>query len=77
MSVVIEKVATQRCEAASVRDDDLLTDRLLWVIDKGSRTATYELALLLGLIDAVALAPGESRCLPRPPGKSPTRRPAD
>jgi hypothetical protein len=43
-----------------VASDDLLTERLLRVVDEGRRTATYKLALLLGLIDAVALAPGES-----------------
>lgn len=41
-------------------DDDLLTERLLRVVDEGRRTATYKLALLLGLIDGAALAPGES-----------------
>ncbi|HEX8769388.1 MAG TPA: hypothetical protein VF711_01325 [Acidimicrobiales bacterium] len=40
--------------------DDLLTERLLRVIDEGRRTATYKLALLLALIDAAALAPGQS-----------------
>lgn len=40
-------------------DDDLLTERLLRVVDEGRRTATYKLALLLGLIDSAALAPGE------------------
>lgn len=40
-------------------DDDLLTERLLRVVDEGRRTATYKLALLLGLIDCAALAPGE------------------
>lgn len=40
--------------------DDLLTERLLRVIDEGRRTATYKLALLLGLIDAAALAPGDA-----------------
>ncbi|MFN0029739.1 MAG: hypothetical protein ACKV2O_21500 [Acidimicrobiales bacterium] len=39
--------------------DDLLTERLLRVIDEGRRTATYKLALLLGLIDAIALVPGQ------------------
>lgn len=39
--------------------DDLLIERLLRVIDEGRRTATYKLALLLGLIDAVAVSPGE------------------
>lgn len=43
-----------------VVSDDLLTERLLRVIDEGRRTATYKLALLLALIDAAALAPGES-----------------
>lgn len=38
--------------------DDLLTERLLRVVDEGRRTATYKLALLLALIDAAALAPG-------------------
>jgi hypothetical protein len=41
-----------------VPDDDLLTERLLRVIDEGRRTATYKLALLLALIDAVAETPG-------------------
>ena len=40
--------------------DDLLTERLLRVIDEGRRTATYKLALLIALIDAVAIAPGEA-----------------
>lgn len=34
--------------------DDLLTERLLRVIDEGRRTATYKLALLMALIDAAA-----------------------
>jgi 5-methylcytosine-specific restriction endonuclease McrA len=38
--------------------DDLLTERLLRVIDEGRRTATYKLALLLALIDCTALSPG-------------------
>lgn len=38
--------------------DDLLTERLLRVIDEGRRTATYKLALLLALIDGVAASPG-------------------
>ncbi|MFM6131235.1 MAG: HNH endonuclease [Sphaerospermopsis kisseleviana] len=38
--------------------DDLLTERLLRVIDEGRRTATYKLALLLALIDCAAEAPG-------------------
>lgn len=41
--------------------DDLLTERLLRVIDEGRRTATYKLALLMALIDAAALSPGEQR----------------
>jgi 5-methylcytosine-specific restriction endonuclease McrA len=41
-----------------VADDDLLTERLLRVVDEGRRTATYKLALLLALIDSAALAPG-------------------
>ena len=41
-------------------NDDLLTERLLRVVDEGRRTATYKLALLLGLVDAVALAPGHT-----------------
>ncbi len=41
-------------------DDDLLTERLLRVVDEGRRTATYKLALLLALIDAAALNLGES-----------------
>ena len=40
-------------------DDDLLTERLLRVIDEGRRTATYKLALLLALIDVVAESPGQ------------------
>jgi hypothetical protein len=42
-----------------VADDDLLAERLLRVVDEGRRTATYKLALLIGLIDGAALAPGE------------------
>ena len=34
--------------------DELLIERLLRVIDEGQRTATYKLALLLGMIDAIA-----------------------
>lgn len=45
----------------TVADDDLLTERLLRIIDEGSRTATYKLALLLALIDAIARHPGEDR----------------
>jgi hypothetical protein len=41
-----------------VATDDLLTERLLRVIDEGRRTATYKLALLLALIDGVAAMPG-------------------
>lgn len=40
---------------------DLLTERLLRVIDEGRRTATYKLALLVALIDAVAARPGTER----------------
>ncbi len=40
--------------------DDLLIERLLRVIDEGRRTATYKLALLFALIDAVALTSGSS-----------------
>jgi 5-methylcytosine-specific restriction endonuclease McrA len=40
---------------------DLLTERLLRVIDEGRRVATYKLALLLALVDAAALHPGEVR----------------
>ena len=40
--------------------DDLLIERLLRVIDEGRRTATYKLALLLGIIDAVAMLPGST-----------------
>ena len=40
--------------------DDLLTERLLRVVDEGWRTATYKLALVLALIDAAAGAPGKS-----------------
>lgn len=38
--------------------DDLLTERLLRVIDEGARVATYKLALLIALIEAVAESPG-------------------
>lgn len=38
--------------------DDLLLERLLRVIDEGRRTATYKLALLTALIDAIAERPG-------------------
>lgn len=40
------------------RATDLLVERLLRVIDEGRRTATYKLALLAGLIDAIALTSG-------------------
>ena len=39
---------------------DVLVERLLQVIDEGRRTATFKLALLAGLIDAVAMLPGET-----------------
>jgi hypothetical protein len=39
---------------------DLVVERLLRVIDEGRRTATYKLALLASLIDAVALTSGAS-----------------
>ena len=39
---------------------DLVVERLLRVIDEGRRTATYKLALLAALIDAVALTSGAS-----------------
>ncbi len=38
--------------------NELLTERLLRVIDEGRRTATYKLALLLALMDIVAADPG-------------------
>jgi hypothetical protein len=38
---------------------ELLIERLLRVIDEGRRTATYKLALLAALIDAVAMSPGQ------------------
>ena len=41
-------------------DDAILVERLLRVIDEGRRVATYKLALLLALIDATAVLPGES-----------------
>ncbi len=41
--------------------DDLLTERLLRVIDEGRRTATYKLALLLALIDVAVLRPEDRR----------------
>jgi HNH endonuclease len=41
--------------------DDLLTERLLRVLGEGRRTATYKLALLHGLIEAAALAPGQDK----------------
>ena len=55
---------------------DLLVERLLQVIDEGRRTATYKLALLAGLIDAVAMAPGRRRSDParRRPGAGPVLR---
>jgi len=40
--------------------DDLLIERLLRVIDEGRRTATYKLALLLGIIDTAATMPNET-----------------
>ncbi len=40
--------------------DDLLIERLLRVIDEGRRTATYKLALVLGIVEATAMSPGES-----------------
>ena len=46
--------------APAGEQDDLLIERLLRVIDEGRRTATYKLALLSALIDAVALTPGTS-----------------
>lgn len=43
-----------------VASDDLLTERLLRIIDEGRRTATYKLALLTALIDAAASHPGQT-----------------
>lgn len=40
--------------------DDLMIERLLRVIDEGRRTATYKLALLLGIIDTAATMPNET-----------------
>lgn len=40
--------------------DDVLIERLLRVIDEGRRTATYKLALVLAIVDAAAMSPGES-----------------
>jgi hypothetical protein len=48
--------------------DELLTERLLRVIDEGRRTATNKLALLLAMMDIVAAEPGVE--------KIPTRRTA-
>jgi hypothetical protein len=42
-------------------NDELLTERLLRVIDEGRRTATYKLALLLALMDLVAADPGAEK----------------
>ena len=39
-------------------NNELLTERLLRVIDEGCRTATYKLALLLPLMDIAAADPG-------------------
>jgi hypothetical protein len=41
-------------------DGDVLIERLLRVIDEGRRTATYKLALVTELLDAIAEMPGES-----------------
>ncbi len=41
-------------------DNGVLIERLLRVIDEGRRTATYKLALVSGLLDAVAELPGDS-----------------
>lgn len=38
--------------------DELLTERLLRVIDEGRRVATYKLALLLAMIDVIGATPG-------------------
>jgi hypothetical protein len=42
-----------------VASDDLLTERLLRVVDEGRRTATYKLALLLALLLALIDAAAE------------------
>jgi 5-methylcytosine-specific restriction endonuclease McrA len=49
----------QRREHPDVGDaaGDLITERLLRVIDEGRRTATYKLALLLALLECAALDP--------------------
>lgn len=41
-------------------DGGVLIERLLRVIDEGRRTATYKLALVAGLLDAVAELPGDA-----------------
>jgi hypothetical protein len=43
-------------DVAASRTSDVLVERLLRVIDEGRRTATYKLALVAGLIDAVAVS---------------------
>ena len=63
------RVATSIGDDVEVATDDLLTERLLRVIDEGRRTATYKLALLLALMDGVAAMPGATEL--------PTRRIAE
>ncbi len=46
------------CKTPRMVSDELLTERLLRIIDEGRRTATYKLALLLALVDTVAERPG-------------------
>ena len=60
---------SDRRDDVRVAGDDLLTERLLRVIDEGRRTATYKLALLLALMDGVAATPGATEL--------PTRRIAE
>jgi hypothetical protein len=54
-----------RSEDSVMADSELLTERLLRVIDEGRRTATYKLALLLALIDHAAANPGVERIATR------------
>jgi hypothetical protein len=46
-------------ETVLVADSGVLVERLLRVIDEGRRTATYKLALVTGLLDAIAELPGD------------------
>jgi len=56
----VEASASDGWDVTGADAGDVLVERLVQVIDEGRRTATYKLALLAGLVYAVAMAPGKT-----------------